>query len=198
MIQLGIEGIAATGLASGLIVGGVGVFLLHRFRHVQKTSNQFTTRFMYSGNLKQTNLLDAIQFLEIGRREGILHLYIGRRKGYVTFVGGSIVDAFYRNTTGKEAIFQMIVLNYGDFFFESKIINQPRVIKESIMDIAMEWDARKYEGMPAPGPEGQPEWQEPLPLDGGAGSMEQAPEVQEGAGADSAPAEPENNPENQH
>jgi hypothetical protein len=180
MIQLGIEGIAATGLASGLIVGGVGVFLLHRFRHVQKTSNQFTTRFMYSGNLKQTNLLDAIQFLEIGRREGILHLYIGRRKGYVTFVGGSIVDAFYRNTTGKEAIFQMIELNYGDFFFESKVINQPRVIKESIMDIAMEWDARKYEGMPVS--EGDPQWQ--------------APEAVEGTGADPAPAEPENNPEN--
>jgi hypothetical protein len=144
MIQLSIPEIAATGLSSGLLIGSMGVLLLRRFRTAKKASTQFTTRFMYSGNLKQTNLLDAIQFLEIGRREGILHLYIGRRKGYVTFVGGKIVDAFYRNTTGKEAIFQMIDLNYGDFYFESKTINQPRVIKESIMDIAMEWDARKY------------------------------------------------------
>jgi len=163
MIQLGFAGIAATGLVSGLVVGGIGVFLLRRVRRVQKTSSQFTTRFMYSGNLKQTNLLDAIQFLEIGRREGILHLYIGRRKGYVTFVGGQIVDAFYRNTTGKEAIFQMIELNYGDFFFESKVINQPRVIKESIMDIAMEWDARKYGDMAGAAPEGAVDWQEPPP-----------------------------------
>jgi hypothetical protein len=144
MIQLDIIGLAATGLGSGLAIGIISVYFIRRSRNARKVSNQFTTRFMYSGNLKQTNLLDAIQFLEIGRREGILHLYIGRRKGYVTFVGGQIVDAFYRNTTGKEAIFQMIDLNYGDFYFESKIINQPQVIKESIMDIAMEWDARKY------------------------------------------------------
>jgi hypothetical protein len=163
MIQLDIVGIAATGLTSGLMIGIICVYFIRRFRSVKKASNQFTTRFMYSGNLKQTNLLDAIQFLEIGRREGILHLYIGRRKGYVTFVGGQIVDAFYRNTTGKEAIFQMIDLNYGDFYFESKVINQPRVIKESIMDIALEWDARKYGdgsggGQGAPGEVG---WQEP-------------------------------------
>jgi hypothetical protein len=161
MIEFGIVGIAATGLASGLLVGSIGVYFVRRFRSEKKASNQFTTRFMYSGNLKQTNLLDAIQFLEIGRREGILHLYIGRRKGYVTFVGGSIVDAFYRNTTGKEAIFQMIDLNYGDFYFESKIINQPRVIKESIMDIAMEWDARKYGDGSADGVPQEVGWQEP-------------------------------------
>jgi hypothetical protein len=160
MIQFGIVEIAATGLTSGLIIGSIGVYFIRRFRSVEKASNQFTTRFMYSGNLKQTNLLDAIQFLEIGRREGILHLYIGRRKGYVTFVGGQIVDSFYRNTTGKEAIFQMIELNYGDFYFESKIINQPRVIKESIMDIAMEWDARKY-GDGSGGAHGEVGWQAP-------------------------------------
>lgn len=160
MIQLDIIGIAAIGATSGLIIGSIGVYFIRRFRTARKVSNQFTTRFMYSGNLKQTNLLDAIQFLEIGRREGILHLYIGRRKGYVTFVGGQIVDAFYRNTTGKEAIFQMIDLNYGDFYFESKIINQPRVIKESIMDIAMEWDARKY-GDGTGVAQGEAGWQEP-------------------------------------
>lgn len=170
MIQLSVVQIAATGLTSGLIIGSIGVLLLRRFRSVQKTSSQFTTRFMYSGNLKQTSLLDAIQFLEIGRREGILHLYIGRRKGYVTFVGGQIVDSFYRNTTGKEAIFQMIELNYGDFCFESKIINQPRVIKESIMDIAMEWDARKYGDTAT----GDTAWQEPpLPADSDSGPGQQ-------------------------
>lgn len=172
MIQLGVVEIAATGFGSGLLIGSVAVVLLRRFRTAAKTGNQFTTKFMYSGNLKQTNLLDAIQFLEIGRREGILHLYIGRRKGYVTFVGGQIVDAFYRNTTGKEAIFPMIDLNYGDFYFESKVINQPRVIKESIMDIAMEWDARKFSGE-GTGIAPDPEWETPLDQQPGQG---QAPD----------------------
>jgi hypothetical protein len=141
-------GIAGLGLACGLLVGLVIVILLRRRRAAQRTLPQYNTRFMYSGNLKQTNLLDAIQFLEIGRREGILHIYVGRRKGYIAFVGGRIVDAFYRNTIGKEAIFQMLELEYGDFYFESKTLNQPPVITESIMDIALEWDARKYAGQP--------------------------------------------------
>jgi hypothetical protein len=137
-------GIAIIGLVCGILVGSVIVVLLRRRRGMRNSAAQYITRFMYSGNLKQTNLLDAIQFLELGRREGILHIYVGRRKGYITFVGGEIIDAFYRNTTGKDAIFQMLELDYGDFFFESKTINQPRVITESIMNIALEWDARKY------------------------------------------------------
>jgi hypothetical protein len=137
-------GIAAIGFSCGLIVGGFAVLMVRRFRVTKRIMPQFTTRFMYSGNLKQTNLLDAIQFLELGRREGILHIYVGRRKGYIAFAGGKIVDAFFRNTTGKEGIFLMLELDYGDFYFESKTLNQPPVITESIMDIALEWDARKY------------------------------------------------------
>ena len=137
-------GIAAIGFSSGLIVGLVVIVFLRRMRSLKRIVPQFTTRFMYSGNLKQTNLLDAIQFLELGRREGILHIYVGRRKGYIAFVGGRIVDAFFRNTTGKEGIFLMLELDYGDFYFESKTLNQPPVITESIMDIALEWDARRY------------------------------------------------------
>jgi hypothetical protein len=139
-----VEGIASIGFSCGLIAGGVLVFVIRRLRVAKRILPQFTTRFMYSGNLKQTNLLDAIQFLELGRREGILHIYVGRRKGYIAFVNGRIVDAFFRNTTGKESIFLMLELEYGDFYFESKTLNQPPVITESIMDIALEWDARKY------------------------------------------------------
>ena len=139
-----VTGIAGIGFSCGLIVGVVTVLVIRRLRMAKRIVPQFTTRFMYSGNLKQTNLLDAIQFLELGRREGILHIYVGRRKGYIAFVGGKIVDAFFRNTTGKEGIFLMLELDYGDFYFESKTLNQPPVITESIMDIALEWDARKY------------------------------------------------------
>jgi hypothetical protein len=96
---------------------------------------------MYSGNLGQTNLLDAIQFLELGNREGILHLYEGRNKGYLVFRDGHIIDAFFRDTSGKPAVFQMLELDNGDFYFESRVIRQPRIIVETMMDIALEWDA---------------------------------------------------------
>jgi hypothetical protein len=101
-------------------------------KNAKKThQNQFQTSFVFSGNLKQTTLLDAIQFLEIGRREGILHVYSGRRKGYLTFLKGQVVDAFYRNETGREAIFQMLELTEGDFYFEPKTVSQPKLISDT-------------------------------------------------------------------
>ena len=133
---------AATGLAGGIGIALAIVLTIRASRMKKQPSGQFMTTFVFSGNLKQTSLLDAFQFLEIGQREGILHIYSGRRKGYLTFIKGQVVDAFFRNETGKEAIFHILGLEEGDFYFEPKTISQPRLISESIMDIAFEWDAR--------------------------------------------------------
>ena len=141
----GIIWVAIAGLGSG-VLSAVILILLIRMKHAKNSSTQFQTSFVFSGNLKQTTLLDAIQFLEIGRREGILHVYSGRRKGYLTFLKGQVVDAFYRNETGREAIFQMLELIEGDFYFEPKTVSQPRLISDTMMDIAFEWDSRRNGG----------------------------------------------------
>jgi hypothetical protein len=136
--------LAIAGFLAGA-VAGVAVALLKRALTKEKMPEEenYKTTFSFSGNLKQTPLLDAIQFLEMGRREGILHIYCGRRKGYLIFKDGKVADAFYRNDTGKEAAFAMFDLDEGDFYFEAKMITQPRLIGESIMDLAFEWDGRK-------------------------------------------------------
>jgi hypothetical protein len=139
----GIIWVALAGSGSGILTAVILILLL-RMKNAKKThQNQFQTSFVFSGNLKQTTLLDAIQFLEIGRREGILHVYSGRRKGYLTFLKGQVVDAFYRNETGREAIFQMLELTEGDFYFEPKTVSQPKLISDTMMDIAFEWDSRR-------------------------------------------------------
>jgi hypothetical protein len=135
--------IISTGFLSG-VAGGVGVlFLIALLRRKPIVEQPYKTSFAFSGNLRQTPLLDAIQFLEIGRREGILHIYCGRRKGYLIFVKGQVVDAFYRNFTKREAVFAMLDLADGDFYFEPKPISQPKLITDTFMDLAFEWDARK-------------------------------------------------------
>ena len=133
---------SAIGFGTGIGMALTIVLSIRATRQKKQSAGQYLTTFVFSGNLKQTTLLDAIQFLEIGQREGILHIYSGRRKGYLTFIRGQVVDAFFRNETGKEAIFQILALEEGDFYFEPKTISQPRLISESIMDIAFEWDDR--------------------------------------------------------
>jgi len=136
--------IIISGLLCGAAAAGVAVLFLEKKRRAAgMASAGYNTSFVFSGNLKQTTLLDAIQFLEIGRREGVLHIYAGRRKGYLTFWKGNVIDGFYRNAIGREAIFQMLSLEEGDFYFEPKTITQPKLISDSIMDIAFEWDAHK-------------------------------------------------------
>jgi hypothetical protein len=133
-------GIVIAGVLPGLLVGGLLTMLASRRRKEAESDDIKNTSFVFSGNLRQTNLLEAIQFLEIGRREGILHIYTGRRKGYLIFSQGQVIDAFFRNKTGRDGILAMLALDEGDFYFEPKAIRQPRVIAESIMDIAFDWD----------------------------------------------------------
>jgi len=137
-------------IATGVIAGvgaGIGVlFFIGSRRASPFVDEPYKTSFSFSGNLRQTPLLDAIQFLQIGRRDGLLHIYCGRRKGYLIFVKGQVVDAFYRNFTKREAVFAMLDLEDGDFYFEPKPISQPRLITDTFMDIAFEWDARKNKG----------------------------------------------------
>jgi hypothetical protein len=135
-------------ITSGIAVGlaaGLGLRALMRAMGSSKRPQEtYQTTFLYSGNLKQTSIVDAIQLLEIGKREGILHIYHGRRKGYIAFSAGQAIDAFYRNATGREAIFAMMDLPEGDFYFESKEVKQPQLITDSVMDLVMMYDAYKF------------------------------------------------------
>ncbi len=133
-----------TGIVSGFCVSFSFFYFLFLYKPQKQNFNDIkNTTFLFSGNLKQTTLIDAIQFLEIGRREGILHIYCGRRKGYLTFFKGKVIDAFYRNHTGREAVLEMFEIDEGDFYFEPKSIHQPKIMKDSIIDLTFEWDERK-------------------------------------------------------
>jgi hypothetical protein len=136
-------------LVIGVVVGALIATAIIFVRKLTKTTRQlpqgYQTSFIYSGNLKQTSIVDAIQLLEIGKREGVLHIFHGRRKGYIVFSKGTVIDAFYRNATGRDAIFSMMELPEGDFYFESKEIAQPRLITDSVMDLVMMFEGRRFE-----------------------------------------------------
>ena len=138
--------IIVTGISTGLGISVSFFYLLNiQKRKKEGIDDIKNTTFLFSGNLKQTTLIETIQFLEIGNREGILHIFCGRRKGYLTFLRGKVIDAFYRNSTGREAVMSMFEIDEGDFYFEPKTIYQPRIIKESILDLAFKWDEKQKE-----------------------------------------------------
>jgi hypothetical protein len=134
----------SAGVISGAILARGIIAAIRHLRKKRLPEQAYHTSFLYSGNLKQTSLVDAMQLLEIGKREGILHVYHGRRKGYVAFSQGMAIDAFYRNATGREAVFAMMSLPEGDFYFESKPVRQPRLITDTIMDLVMMFESYRF------------------------------------------------------
>jgi len=148
--------IVVSGIISGFFLIW-GIAFLNKLHKQKKEDERIkNTSFLFSGNLKQTSLIETIQFLEIGNREGVLHIYCGRRKGYITFCGGKVIDAFYRNITGRDAVIEMFEIDEGDFYFEPKKIYQPRIIKDTILDLAFEWDEfQKNRMMKNPGGEAE-------------------------------------------
>jgi len=139
---------AVVGSCSGLLTYSVVAFFNTRKKKIVEHSGSeiSDSDFSFSGNLTQTPLIEAAQFLRLGKRDGILHIYSGRRKGYLTLSKGNVIDGFYRNHTGKEAVIRMFDITEGDFYFEAKKIYQPRLINESLLDLTFEWDERKQSG----------------------------------------------------
>ena len=93
------------------------------------------TTFILSGTLAEKNIVKNLDILNKEKRQGVLHIFTGRRKGYILFRGGEAIDAFYRNSTGIEALKMLLKIEDGDYFFESRAVYQPDLIRRSLLDM---------------------------------------------------------------
>jgi hypothetical protein len=102
------------------------------------------------GTLAQVPLHDFLQFLEQGKRQGVLELVSGRRHGYLRFQNGCIHDCSFRGRYGLVALHAMLELKEGDYeFFEGAdaVIptnaevgpNQPPL---DVVSVLLQWDAQ--------------------------------------------------------
>lgn len=98
------------------------------------------TKFILSGNIEHNSLYKNIKSLIELQRQGALHIIIGRRKGYILFRNGFIIDSFYRNTSGFAGVKELLSLSEGEYFFESRPITQPRLVFEDINSLLINND----------------------------------------------------------
>ncbi len=93
------------------------------------------TTFLLSGSLDNNQLTSHIESLCKLGRQGVLHILTGRRKGYILFRDGAILDGFYRNNCGINGLNEILHLTEGDYYFESRSVMQPNLIRESLDNI---------------------------------------------------------------
>lgn len=107
-----------------------------RFIHAQKDESYFLqiaadflqqkqkeqSEYVLHGRLIKDSLLEILQLLELGGREGVLRIYDVRKElsAVVGLKDGKIVLARSRKNSGKEAVLEMLSRNSGEFSFEER------------------------------------------------------------------------------
>jgi SH3-like domain-containing protein len=92
------------------------------------------------GEIGDGNLLEVLQFIEIGRKSGCLLVETDRPFGLIYFTDGRIVyAATAQKVMGKDAIFYILDLKSGKFRFVTD--KRPKVtnINLSTLEVLMEW-----------------------------------------------------------
>ncbi len=101
-------------------------------QRVKEEARLKNTTFILSGTLSEKRLRNNLKALAKDGRNGVLHIFTGRRKGYVLFRNGQIIDAFYRNGYGCEAVSKLLLVEDGDYFFEPRAIYQPNLVRKTV------------------------------------------------------------------
>lgn len=96
------------------------------------------------GTITRDSLAEILQFLEIGRRTGLLSLEDPQPAGLIAFEDGDIILARTRTLEGPDAVFEILALDAGTFrFYADKPAGQGN-LRISATQILLQW-ARKVD-----------------------------------------------------
>jgi CheY-like chemotaxis protein len=112
--------------------------LLRRVRRVKAMDKDKSNVVKgFEGNLRDLSVVELIQLLNLNQRNGTLFIK-GEETGKIAFVDGNIIHAIYGNITGKEAIYNIVQLTKGKFYFESGKTKTTQNIHNSTMNLLLE------------------------------------------------------------
>lgn len=97
---------------------------------------------IFEGTLSENSLPEILQFLEIGRRTGLLSLEDEHPAGVINFEEGDITSAQTHRHEGVDAVFEILSLNRGKFrFFPGKVtgLSENRI---SATQVLLHWAQR--------------------------------------------------------
>ena len=92
------------------------------------------------GNIADGNLLEVLQFIEIGSKTGCLLIETERPFGLIYFLNGRIIyAATAQEIIGKEAVFMILNLKNGNFRFILNRKPKSSNANLSTLEVLMEW-----------------------------------------------------------
>jgi hypothetical protein len=97
---------------------------------------------IFEGTLSENSLPEILQFLEIGKRTGLLSLEAEQPAGVINFVEGDIASAQTHLHEGVEAVYEMLALTRGKFKFFPGKVTGGATTRWSVTQVLMQWAQR--------------------------------------------------------
>ena len=100
---------------------------------------------VFEGKVSENSLPEILQFLEVGRRTGLLSLETEHPAGVINFQEGEIVSAQTHRHEGVEAVFEILSLSRGKFRFFPGRVTSRSATRLSATEVLLHWAHRMDE-----------------------------------------------------
>lgn len=100
---------------------------------------------VFEGKVSENSLPEILQFLEIGRRTGLLSLEKDLPAGVINFHEGDIVSAQTHHNEGLDAVYEILSLSAGKFRFFPGRVTVRSATRLSVTEVLLHWAQRMDE-----------------------------------------------------
>ena len=97
------------------------------------------------GDIRLGNLLEVMQFIEIGKKTGCLYITTNSPFWRIYFEQGRITYAASKTVLGKDAVFDILNLKEGHFHLVLDKVSQTKNVNLSTLEVLMDWTKVKDE-----------------------------------------------------
>lgn len=105
--------------------------------------------YVLRGNVEAFSLLEIVQLISSSRQSFHVTIHRSRDEGHLYFKKGQLIDAQYKNMTGYEAAWAILIWKKGIFIAKMEEVERDRHIEDSPQSVILEalrrTDEQKYE-----------------------------------------------------
>ena len=120
------------------------LIMTEKYHHTVKKSVQTSA---LEGDIRLGNLLEVMQFIEIGKKTGCLYITMSSPFGLIYFEHGRVTYAASKTALGKDAIFEILNLKEGHFHLVLDKVSQTKNVNLSTLEVLMDWTKVKDEAL---------------------------------------------------
>ena len=112
---------------------------------VERSFKKSVQNSALEGEIDSGNLVEVMQFIEIGKKTGCLYISLKMPLGIIYFEQGRITYAAAPGSKGKNAINDILNLKEGHFNFVLDKVSSEKNLNCSTLEVLMEWTKSKDE-----------------------------------------------------